>query len=236
MKKQKKKKQRKKQENFWWTVFKVEVADIAFAVDSILAAVALAMTLPKTGLGTIGSLDTGQFAVIFVGGLIGLIIMRFAATAFVQILKRKPGLETAAFLIVGWVGVKLAVYTLAHPALNVIPHSFPESTPWKLTFWIVLVGIAVGGWFFSKEVEVKSRKEFRRKKRCNYSAFFFFLSSSQCPEKNSIILPFVNVFLMYVCPFCETLHKLIESENNSMYFIHIRSIYRRFTKGAYYSC
>ena len=113
------------------------------------------MTLPKTGLGTIGSLDTGQFAVIFVGGLIGLIIMRFAATAFVQILKRKPGLETAAFLIVGWVGVKLAVYTLAHPALNVIPHSFPESTPWKLTFWIVLVGIAVGGWFFSKEVEVK---------------------------------------------------------------------------------
>ena len=50
--------------------------------------------------------------------------MRFAATAFVQILKRKPGLETAAFLIVGWVGVKLAVYTLAHPALNVIPHSF----------------------------------------------------------------------------------------------------------------
>ena len=162
MKKQKKR-SKEKQENFWWTVFKVEVADIAFAVDSILAAVALAMTLPKTGLGTIGSLDTGQFVVIFVGGLIGLIIMRFAATAFVQILKRKPGLETAAFLIVGWVGVKLAVYTLAHPALNVIPHSFPESTPWKLTFWIVLVGIAVGGWFFSKEVEVKVEKNLDEK-------------------------------------------------------------------------
>ena len=109
MKKQKKR-SKEKQENFWWTVFKVEVADIAFAVDSILAAVALAMTLPKTGLGTIGSLDTGQFAVIFVGGLIGLIIMRFAATAFVQILKRKPGLETAAFLIVGWVGEASSLY------------------------------------------------------------------------------------------------------------------------------
>ena len=191
------------------------------------------MTLPKTGLGTIGSLDTGQFAVIFVGGLIGLIIMRFAATAFVQILKRKPGLETAAFLIVGWVGVKLAVYTLAHPALNVIPHSFPESTPWKLTFWIVLVGIAVGGWFFSKS-RSKSRKEFRRKSAVITALFLFFLPFNV--RKNSIILPFVNVFLMYVCPFCETLHKLIESENNSMYFIHIRSIYRRFTKGAYYSC
>ena len=190
------------------------------------------MTLPKTGLGTIGSLDTGQFVVIFVGGLIGLIIMRFAATAFVQILKRKPGLETAAFLIVGWVGVKLAVYTLAHPALNVIPHSFPESTPWKLTFWIVLVGIAVGGWFFSKEVEVKVEKNLDEK-RCNYSAFSF--SSSQCPEKFHYTT-FCKRFLNVCMSFCETLHKLIESKNNSMYFIHIRSIYRRFTKGAYYSC
>ena len=112
--------------------------------------------------------------------------MRFAATAFVQILKRKPGLETAAFLIVGWVGVKLAVYTLAHPALNVIPHSFPESTPWKLTFWIVLVGIAVGGWFFSKEVETKVEKNLDEK-RCNYSAFSLSLSPLYV-QKNSIIL------------------------------------------------
>ena len=134
--------------------------------------------------------------------------MRFAATAFVQILKRKPGLETAAFLIVGWVGVKLAVYTLAHPALNVIPHSFPESTPWKLTFWIVLVGIAVGGWFFSKEVEVKVEKNLDEK-RCNYSAFSFPFPLNV--QKNSIILSFVNVFLMYVCPFvkhCTNLLKL----------------------------
>ncbi len=183
------------------------------------------MTLPKTGLGTIGSLDTGQFVVIFVGGLIGLIIMRFAATAFVQILKRKPGLETAAFLIVGWVGVKLAVYTLAHPALNVIPHSFPESTPWKLTFWIVLVGIATGGWFFSKRSRNKSRKEFRRKSAVITVLFLFSLSPLYV-QKNSIILSSVNAFLIYVCPFCETLHKLIETIKESMYFIHIRSIYR----------
>ncbi|MDH2883345.1 TerC family protein [Bacillus cytotoxicus] len=155
---------KKKQENFWWTVFKVEVADIAFAVDSILAAVALAMTLPKTGLGTIGSLDTGQFLVIFAGGIIGLIIMRFAASAFVHLLKRKPGLETAAFLIVDWVGVKLAVYTLAHPTLGILPHSFPESAPWKIGFWIVLVGIAAGGWFFSKDTKTNTiQKNFDEK-------------------------------------------------------------------------
>src|SRR5699024_6650745 len=36
------------QSGFWMTVLKIEFADIAFAVDSILAAVALAMTLPAT--------------------------------------------------------------------------------------------------------------------------------------------------------------------------------------------
>lgn len=159
-----KKEKEKKQENFWWTVFKVEVADIAFAVDSILAAVALAMTLPKTNLGTIGELDIGQFAVIFAGGMIGLIIMRFAASAFVNLLQRKPGLETAAFMIVGWVGVKLAIYTLAHPALGVIPHEFPESTTWKLIFWGVLLAIGAGGWFLSKETNPNVQQDSKQYK------------------------------------------------------------------------
>ncbi|MFD3447434.1 TerC family protein [Microbacteriaceae bacterium 4G12] len=149
-------KKEKKNENFWWTVFKVEVADIAFAIDSILTAVVLAKALPKTNLGTIGGLDTGQFLVIFIGGFIGLIIMRFAASTFVNLLQRKPGLETAAFLIVGWVGIKLAVVVLAHPALAVIPHEFPHSTTWKICFWTVLVAIAVGGWFLSKDTTVNT--------------------------------------------------------------------------------
>src|SRR5690606_32276459 len=46
--------------SFWVTVLKVEVADIAFAVDSILAAVALAMALPETTLPQIGGLDGGK--------------------------------------------------------------------------------------------------------------------------------------------------------------------------------
>jgi YkoY family integral membrane protein len=50
----------KKQTGFWGTVFKVELADIAFAVDSILAAVALAVTLPNTNLPQIGGLDGGR--------------------------------------------------------------------------------------------------------------------------------------------------------------------------------
>lgn len=91
----------KKESGFWATVIKVELADIAFAIDSILAAVALAVTLPVATLPAIGGLDGAQFLIIFAGGLIGLIIMRFAANMFVQLLQNRPVLETAAFLIVG---------------------------------------------------------------------------------------------------------------------------------------
>ncbi|RSD29465.1 TerC family protein [Mesobacillus subterraneus] len=140
-----------KKSGFWVTVLKVEVADIAFAVDSILAAVALAVVLPKTPLPQIGGMDGGQFLVIFAGGMIGLIIMRFAANMFVNLLERRPGLEIAAFGIVGWVGVKLAVVTLSHPELNILSSDFAHSTGWKLTFYAVLVGIAAAGWFLSKE-------------------------------------------------------------------------------------
>jgi YkoY family integral membrane protein len=106
--------------SFWMTVLKVELADVAFAIDSMLAAVALAVTLNPTGWFKIGGIDGGQFLVMFLGGIIGLVIMRFAANRFVKLLQERPTLETAAFLIVGWVGVKLAVFTLAHPDIGVL--------------------------------------------------------------------------------------------------------------------
>ncbi len=146
---------KKKKSGFWMTVLKVEVADIAFAVDSILAAVALAMTLPNTTLPTIGGMDGGKFLVVFAGGLIGVIIMRYAANLFVNLLHARPGLEIAAFTIVGWVGVKLAVLTLAHPDVGIIPYEFAHSKMWKLTFYIVLIGIATIGWFLSKDKAAK---------------------------------------------------------------------------------
>ena len=134
---------------FWMTVFKVEIADLAFAVDSILAAVALAVALPPSGLFTIGSLDGAQFLVIFAGGMIGVIIMRFAANMFVQLLNKRPGLEVAAFIIVGWVGIKLAVLVLGHEEVGILSEQFVHSTGWKMTFYIGLIVIAVAGWFLS---------------------------------------------------------------------------------------
>lgn len=150
----------KKQSGFWMTVLKVEVADIAFAIDSILAAVALAVTLPLIpNMGEIGGMHAGHFIVIFAGGFIGLVIMRFAANMFVKLLAKKPGLEIAAFVIVGWVGVKLLVQTLSHPAVAVVSEGFSHSTAWKATFYIVLVGIAAAGWFLSKDHQAETVSE-----------------------------------------------------------------------------
>ena len=139
-------KNEKKGSGFWMTVLKVEVADIAFAVDSILAAAAIALALPEVG-GDFFGVNIGQYTVMLVGGLIGVIIMRFFANWFVKLLAERPSLEVAAFTIVGWVGVKLTVLTLSHEAVGILPETFPQSTAWKLTFWIVMLVIILIGWF-----------------------------------------------------------------------------------------
>ncbi|MEE0435621.1 MAG: TerC family protein [Peptococcaceae bacterium] len=144
---------------FWKVVAKVEITDIAFAVDSILAAVALAISLPETGWGHIGGMDTGQFVVVLIGGLCGVVLMRFAATIFVKLLDKRPKLEMAAFLLVTWVGVKLVVVTLAHEKLGILPHEFPESTLWQVIFYGVMLLIALWGWFASKPKDEETSQQ-----------------------------------------------------------------------------
>lgn len=142
----------KKGSGFWMTVLKVELADIAFAIDSMLAAVAIAITLPPLpGYEDVmvGGINIGPFSVMFLGGFVGLIIMRFAAQAFVGLLNKYPTLETTAFLIVGWVGVKLAVLALGHENLAIIDPGFAHSVTWKVIFWVVLLTLAIGGYVVS---------------------------------------------------------------------------------------
>jgi len=132
---------------FGATVAKIGLADLAFAVDSILAAVALALGLPDSPLGNFGGMDGGKFIIVLLAGIAGLILIKFAATWFVQLLDKRPALETTAYAIVAWVGVKLAVITLAHEDVGVLNHDFPHSTTWTLIFYGVLVAIALIGWF-----------------------------------------------------------------------------------------
>ena len=136
----------------------MELADLAFAVDSILAAVAVAISLKPTGLAHIGGMDIGQFLVVFVGGMAGVVLMRFAATIFVKLLDQRPKLELAAFLLVGWIAIKLAIVSLSHEALGIIPADFIHSALWQVIFFGTMIGIALWGWFTSTP-EKKQEKD-----------------------------------------------------------------------------
>ncbi len=99
---------------FWGTVIGVELADIAFSIDSILAAVAMADEMPEQ----IRTVNLGWFdletAVVYIGGILGIITMRFVAGYFLVVLDRFPGLARGAYFLVGWIGLKLVGSGLAH--------------------------------------------------------------------------------------------------------------------------
>lgn len=129
---------------FWKTVVSVEIADIAFSIDSILAAVALVQSLPPTDWDPIGGLDGGRFLVVITGGILGIVTMRFVAGYFIGLMQRYPGLEKGAYLIVGWIGLKLAIVTLCHPGVALLPEDLPTWLSYKIIFWTVLVGLFIG--------------------------------------------------------------------------------------------
>ncbi|PFA25692.1 MULTISPECIES: TerC family protein [Bacillus cereus group] len=145
--------------SYGMTVAQIALADIAFAVDSILAAVALVVDLPETPMGDIGGMDGAKFIVIIIGAIAGLIVIRYAAGFFVKLLTKRPNLEKAAMLLVGWVGVKLLMHTLAHPSVHIVSHDFVEGVIWKSIFWSVMLLIALGGWFLSKEKTEETNEE-----------------------------------------------------------------------------
>jgi len=87
--------------SFWPTVFVIEMTDIAFAVDSILAAIAMVGSAPK------GAAVHPKLWVVILGGLLGLMLMRFAARIFITMLDRFPRFETSAYLLVIVIGLKL---------------------------------------------------------------------------------------------------------------------------------
>src|SRR3954465_11633371 len=105
---------------FWSTVVVIELTDLAFAVDSILAAIALVGSAPKDHP---EHLAHPKLWVVVTGGMLGVILMRFAAVVFIRLLEKFPRFETSAYLLVTVIGLKLVAdwafnskaYELAHP-------------------------------------------------------------------------------------------------------------------------
>lgn len=89
--------------NFWATVALVELMDMAFSIDNVLAAVAFSPNI----------------ILVCIGVFIGILAMRFIAQWFVKLMEKYQFLEISAFVVIGILGIKLS--------LSVLEHFMPEA-------------------------------------------------------------------------------------------------------------
>lgn len=76
---------------FWGTVAAVELMDIAFSVDSVLAAFGI----------------SNEVWVLLLGGMLGVLMMRGVAGVFLALIDRIPELETSAYILILLISAKM---------------------------------------------------------------------------------------------------------------------------------
>ena len=81
---------------FWMIVLTVELTDLVFSLDNVVASVAL----------------SHRFWVVFTGVAIGILFMRFAAGLFSYAVLRHPVLKYAAYILVFNIGIELIIEEL----------------------------------------------------------------------------------------------------------------------------
>ena len=89
------------QRPFLNTVLLLGFTDLAFSIDSVAAAVAI----------------SDQIVLISAGAFIGIVALRFTSALFIRWLDLYPRLETAGFLAVAFVALRLIVHVVL-PSLN----------------------------------------------------------------------------------------------------------------------
>jgi YkoY family integral membrane protein len=110
--------------NLWQAIPVIAFTDLAFSLDSVTTALALSK----------------EIVVILLGGMIGVITLRFMAGLFIRWLEEFEHLEDAGFITVAFVGLRLLVRVI-DPSL--VP---PE--------WVMVVMIAlVFSWGFSERTD-----------------------------------------------------------------------------------
>jgi YkoY family integral membrane protein len=114
---------------FWGRVAMIELADFAFAIDSVLIAVALSEHL----------------WVIYTGAAIGIAAMRFAAGFVLALITRFPQIEVAAYALVGWTATKLLLSALGESTLLRSTDAVPESLMPQWLFWLGAILIITAG-------------------------------------------------------------------------------------------
>jgi YkoY family integral membrane protein len=89
---------------FWGTVAAVELMDIAFSVDSVLAAFGV----------------SNEVWVLLIGGMLGVLMMRGVAGVFLTLIDRIPELETTAYILILIISLKMFAEVFFHYELSAI--------------------------------------------------------------------------------------------------------------------
>ncbi len=122
--------------SFWKAVLEIELIDIAFAIDSVLAGVALISSSSKLW-------------VVYAGAVIGIIILRLAANKLIKVMDKYPGVEDLAYILVAWVGCKLAFSSANLWSRQQCNIYIPEMD--HTIFWIGSITILVGGLYYIRK-------------------------------------------------------------------------------------
>lgn len=85
-------------QRFWQVVLAVELADLTFSLDNVVAAVAL----------------SSEFWVVMTGVALGILTMRFAAQTFTTLIGREPVLRPTAYVLVSAIGLEMVLAELGH--------------------------------------------------------------------------------------------------------------------------
>ncbi len=115
-------------QKMWQVVVLVSLTDLAFSLDSVTAAVAVAQ---ETWL-------------VVLGGIAGIIALRFLAELFIKWLAEFTRLEAAGYVIVLLVGLRLLLKVIAD---DLVP---PE---W---FMLLMIGLTFGWGFSKREPELET--------------------------------------------------------------------------------
>ncbi len=122
-----------KPRSFWKTVFYIEITDVLFAIDSILAAFAILTS--RAGVSKIW--------MIYVSSLLGMFIMRFAASKLSSLLAKLPNMLNASHALIIWIGFKFIVealpYYFSSPTIAIFTQYY------SFIFWIGSVIILLYG-------------------------------------------------------------------------------------------
>lgn len=78
---------------FWRTVLTVELMDIAFSLDSVIAAFGV----------------SNHEWVLFIGGVIGILMMRGVAQLFLVLIEKVPEVEITAFILIAIIAIRMII-------------------------------------------------------------------------------------------------------------------------------